>query len=772
MRLKAFLTVIALFLIFYYNLPAYPQDVEEYSQKKRRTISVIKVSGNSSVSTATILSKIKTKPGDVFSQKQLNGDIKRLYNTGFFTDVEIDVEDYKTGVAVTFVVIEKPIVKDIEFVGNRAFRTQKLLRMLKTSKGEMFSEMKLKKDIEELISAYKKRGYQMVKIDYNTELAPEANTVKITINIDEKSRIKIRRIEFRGNKNISRRRLLKSISTRPASLFTSGYFKEEVFEVDLEKIKDLYEKNGFLDVKITAQKTYDAKKRWMYLTIDIYEGKRYVVGDISIKGNIVFPENEIKNVLKMKSGMAFSNDGLRADIISIQQFYYGKGYMMSKVDGSSIVNPETGLVDVTYTIEENELVYINKIKIKGNTKTKDVVIRRELRVYPGERFDGDKLRRSKERLYNLGYFEEVTFDTGEGPAPDKKDLIVSVKESKTGEFSFGGGYSSVEFLIGFVNISQRNFDLFHFPTFTGDGQKLRLIAEFGTIRKNYDLSWTEPWIFDFPLLFGFDLYKRTRLRKSGLGYGYDEERAGGGIRFGKEITEYLYGDLAYSLEDVEISDVSTGASADLFAEESKNRISSLFFKLTQDTRDNIFNPTRGYILWGSIKGAGGFLGGDKNFVKLISGFSTYFTYFEHIVLELRAQIGVADAFEDTRKIPIYERFYTGGANTIRGYRERRVGPKDPGSNIPIGGEGLLLGGVELTFPLYERVLKGAVFYDIGNVWAKWTDIGEGGLKSGVGAGIRVKTPIGPVKLDFGFPLSDVEGEEKKGRFHFSISQGF
>lgn len=752
--------------------PEEPVSAEVSPAVKQKTIAVIKVKGNKAISSATVLSKIKSKPGDVFSQDQLNSDLKRLFSLGFFTDISIETEDYETGRAVTFVVVERPLISQILFVGNKAIRSEKLKKEIKSAENEMLDETKLKTDIEQLKNMYKKRGFQRVEAEYKISIDKEKNTAKVTITIDEKSRLKIKRIDFIGNRNISSKQLRKSISTRPDSLFTSGYLREETLETDLEKLKYLYESKGFLDAKITYQIQYDPTGRWITLRIEIEEGKKYVVGNISITGNKVFPEGEIRSRLTMVSTQPFSQTGLRQDISGIQQFYYQKGYMLAQIDGASTLDPQTGKINIAYTVKESELIYIDKIRIKGNVKTKDVVLRRELRVYPGEKFDGDKLKRSKERLYNLGYFEEVIFNTEQGTAPNKQDLVVTVKETKTGEFSFGGGFSSVEQLVGFVSVTQKNFDLFNFPTFTGDGQQLRLLGEFGTIRKNYELSWTEPWILDMPLLFGFDLYNRTRLRRIGLGYGFDEERKGGDIRFGKEITEYLTGSLMYILEDVDISDVSPDASADLVAEEGRNRISKAIFGLMQDRRDNIYNPAKGYLISGSAEYASSLLSGDKEFTKYTSNAELYFTHFEKLVLGLQCKAGIADAFGNSTKVPIYERFYAGGSNTIRGYRERRIGPKDVNSNDPIGGEAMLVGNVEYTFPMYEKILKGAVFYDIGNVWSKWDDIGKGAFKSGAGVGIRVKTPIGPLRLDFGYPLSDVAGESKKGRFHFTVSQGF
>ncbi|MBI1976022.1 MAG: BamA/TamA family outer membrane protein, partial [Candidatus Omnitrophica bacterium] len=395
----------------------------------------------------------------------------------------------------------------------------------------------------------------------------------------------------------------------------------------------------------------------------------------------------------------------------------------------------------------------------------------ELRIKPGERYDGTKIRRSKERLYNLGYFEEVAFDTEAASEPTKRDLAISVKEAKTGEFSFGAGFSSVDKLLGFVQVAQNNFDIANPPTFTGDGQKLALRANVGTVRRDYEVSFTEPWIFDHPVLFGFDLYNRTTLRESDIGFGFDEERRGGALRLGKEFREYLRGDLTYRLERIAISDVSASATDDLKRESGRNSISSLASQLTLDTRDNIFAPSRGYTVSGSLETAGGLLGADKDFIKAISSGALYLSTWQNWVLEFHLRGGWASEFGDSKDVPIYERFFAGGANTIRGYRERRIGPKDSNTDDPIGGKSMMIANVEYVFPIVE-VLKGSIFYDTGNVWRRAGDIGSGTFRSGTGVGMRIKTPIGPVKLDWGYPLNPPAGESKKGRFHFNISRGF
>ncbi|MBU1887668.1 MAG: outer membrane protein assembly factor, partial [Candidatus Omnitrophica bacterium] len=329
-------------------------------------------------------------------------------------------------------------------------------------------------------------------------------------------------------------------------------------------------------------------------------------------------------------------------------------------------------------------------------------------------------------------------------------------------------------LIGFVEIEQRNFDLFNFPTFTGDGQDLKLRAEFGSVRKNYLLSWTEPWIFDHPLSFGFDLYASERNRSGSTGYAYDETRQGAAIRFGKEFSEYLRGDLVYRLENVDISDLSIDASQALKDEEGEKTLSSMFLQLTKDTRDNRFNPLSGIVVSGSIEVAGGFIGGDRDFAKFFNTTSHYSTL-GPFVLELKMREGVVSSYGDSDRVPIYERFFAGGTYTIRGYKERDVGPQDI-SGDAVGGGTMAVANAELTFSIVQN-MKGAFFIDAGNVWSAPDSSPEGGttnrgVKIGVGTGVRIKTPIGPVKLDLGFPVNADDWQEDKPRFHFSMSRGF
>ncbi|MDD5495682.1 MAG: outer membrane protein assembly factor BamA [Candidatus Omnitrophica bacterium] len=743
------------------------------ADREGEIIKAIEVKNNRAVSSETILTKMKTKAGDKFSQEVLNDDLKRLYATEYFSNVSIDVTDYEDGVKVTFIVEEKSVIEDIVFKGNKAFRSTKLKAMMKSKPNEMLNLSLLAQDIAEIKSFYVKKGYPLVDVKYEIDVDKELNKSTITITVDEKNRVKVAKVTVVGNKAIRTNKIIKVLGTKPAWLFNPGIFKEDVFQEDLDRIKAMYDDMGYLDAEVAPKMDYSEDGKLLYITFEVHEGKQYLVGDITVKGNLVLPEKDVRKEMRLKSGKPFSNRTLRGDAIAIRQLYYNYGYMNVAVDVGRALNPQTDRIDILYSIEAGDPVYVGKVEIKGNLKTKDVVVRRELRIYPGQKFDGSKITRSKERLYNLGLFEDISFDTEPTSNPNVQNLVVNVKEAKTGQFSFGGGYSSIDFLVGFVEVEQKNFDILNFPSFQGAGQDLVIRAELGMVRQNYNISWTEPWIFGYPLSFGFDLYRTTHKKREDIGWPYDEKRTGGDVRFGKEITDNLRADLMYRLEEVEIDSVVDNASQDLKNEVGTNTISSILLQGTYDTRDNIYNPSRGVILNASIENAGGFIGGNKNFLKGTGTASYYHTFFEKFVLELKGRMGIAGPYGKSDEVPIYERFFAGGANTIRGYKERGVGPRDPGSNDPIGGESILLGNAEVTFPIYEKMLKGAVFYDIGNVWRKREDFMVGaGYKYGVGVGIRVKTPLGPFKLDYGYPLVRNHDDKKEGQFYFSISRGF
>ncbi|MFA5339073.1 MAG: outer membrane protein assembly factor BamA [Candidatus Omnitrophota bacterium] len=739
---------------------------------QEKTVGGVYITGNKAVSSSLILSKVKSKQGEAYKKATVDEDIKRIYGLGYFSDVKAEVKEFENSLDITFAVTEKPPIGQIIFAGNKTFRDERLKKELKIKQDEILDERQLKESTKVIREMYYKKGFTHAKVDYAIRLDPVTNKAVVTILIDEDKRVKINRITFEGNKAFKSDQLTRLMSTKTAWwFFRSGTFNEDAFESDLEKIKAFYENNGYLDIKLEPDLKYNEQGGSLWINIKVDEGKKYLVNTLAITGQAVIAEKDLRKPLKMTVGKAFSQEAMRADADAMQGLYFEKGYIYATIKPESSLNPETNNIDVKYTIIENELTFVGRVEIKGNVRTKDKVIRRELRLRPGQAFDGKKLQRSKERLYNLGYFEDITFDTEKSTEPNKANLIVDVKETKTGEFSFGGGFSTVDKLVGFIQVTQRNFDLFNFPTFTGGGQQLAVRAEIGTVRRDYQLSFTEPWVFDYPYLFGFDLYQNTHLKAADIGYGYSEQRQGGDLRLGKEFDDNDRADMIYRLESVKISDVDSTALADLQKEQGTNVISSLTLGLTRDLRDSTLSPTKGYILFGSVQGAGGPIGGDKNFVKYYGSSSFYFSFIERQVLQLTARAGAVGAFGNTDSVPIYERFFIGGADTVRGYKERSIGPKDPVTNSPLGGNAMLVGNAEYVFPIVE-FLKGAVFMDAGNVWQREGDFGKGGVMYSAGTGIRVKTPVGPIKLDYGYPLKTDQGEKKVGRFHFSLSRAF
>ncbi len=740
-----------------------------------KVVKAVDVRGNKTISSLTLLAKVKTQIGQPISSTVLNEDLKRLYGLGYFTDVRIEQEDFEGGIKVTFSVAEKPVLSEIKIEGNHKIGKDAIKKEMQSVAGDFVDQKRIRDDIDAIKKIYEKKGFSEARIESSFDVNPDTNQAILKVQIDEGQKLRIREIRVNGNASLKSGDITKVMKTKAMSWwgwFHSGYLKEDELEEDIERVKALYDEAGFSDVEVATETEAIKDSGDILLKVNVVEGKKYIVGDVVFKGNEIAKSEEILNAVKMVKGKPFSRRGLRMDVSNIQDLYFDKGYLSSQIKSESIYNDKTDQVDLNYAITENQLTYVDRVRVLGNTKTKDIVIRRELRAYPGESFSGAKLKRSKERLYNLGFFEDVRFDTEDGSQPNSKDLVVSVKEGKTGEFSFGGGYSSIDSVLGFVQIRQKNFDWQNTKTFTGAGQDLGVRLEVGGVRKNAELSFTEPWVFGHPYSFGFDIFRKEYNNSSNSGYFFDERRTGFDLRLGKEFTEYDKGLLMYKLEEVQVSDIPSTASSALVAELGTNVTSSMALTLTHDERDNIYNPTKGFLLTGTGEVAGGPFGGDRDFAKLFGQASTYHKHLENNVLELKLRAGVVDAYGDSENVPIYERYFAGGANTIRGYRERRIGPRDPGTQDPVGGNSYWVANIEETFPIYPDLIKGAVFFDTGSVEEKIGDFGSGNLFSGAGVGARIKTPIGPVKLDMGYPLDDVQGESKKVRFYFSVSQGF
>lgn len=741
--------------------------------EKIRKVKSIEIIGNKTISIATILSKIKTRVGQDYLQGVVSDDLKRLYNTGYFSDIRVDRELQEESFKVMIYVEEKPIIEEITFSKTKHIKKKTLTKKLKSKVGKFLDNKVLKDDERTIKELYDKKGLTTSEIKAETFVDEVTNKATIHFVVREGQKIRISKINIFGNDSFKDKKVRKVIKTKPRIwIFRSGYLQDNVIEEDMDRIASFYEQNGYIDAKVEYEVDYLYQGK-VEIDIRITEGRRYSVGDVTVAGNKIISEKEVVKAMEnIKPSNVFSREKLSIDVSKIRTLYFDRGYIFAKVAESTSLDPKSGTVGVKIDIEEGDLAYIERVRIEGNTRTKDNVIRRELKMFPGDRFDGEQLRKSKERLNQLGYFEDVSFDIEDTAAKDRKDLVVQVKEAKTGTFSFGGGFSTVDKIVGFVEVEQRNFDFMNWPTFTGGGQHLEVRAETGSSRSNYRLSFTEPWMFGYPVSGGFDIFRSERDREEDTGYAYDEKRTGGILRLGKRFTDIYSGNVSYKLEQVEIEDFEPGVSADLLAEAGENLVSTLGFGFTRDTRDSFVNPTKGWITTQDLDFAGSWLGGDKDFIRYQISNSLFFPLKWNSVLEFRLKGGIVDAIADSDSVPIFERFFAGGARSIRGYDERDVGPLDPATLDPIGGESIVVGNIEYTIPLIQYI-KLAAFFDIGNVWADIGDFASGDFKSGTGLGLRVKTPIGPINLDYGYPLDDVPTEtDREGKFYFSVSRGF
>ncbi|MBI4972042.1 MAG: outer membrane protein assembly factor BamA [Candidatus Omnitrophica bacterium] len=733
------------------------------SVPEQTVVRKVEIRGNRVVSTNAVINKLKTKVGHPLLQEVVNEDVKRLYATGFFQDVRVDVQPQPDGLAVTIVVDEKPIIKRIIIEGFKTLKEDAIRKDLGLVEGQILDEKAVKETVNKIQNKYIQKGFRFAEVKSDVDVNQETKDAVLYILIDEGGKYKIKNVKFSGNKTFPPKRLARLVKTKPEFIFLlrKGVFDEEKFQEDIDRVHAFYQAEGFLDAQVAPEYEYDRKNQKIFITIKVEENSRYYTGDVKIKGNVLFPESEIWENLAMLPGFVFSQAHMTQDVEAIRKYYYKQGYIGVQITPDVVLNPDTKKVDVVYSIVEGDLFFIDKIKIRGNTKTKDIVIRRELRAHPGERFDGDKLDRSKQRLDNLGFFSEVMYDTEEGSAPNRRNLIFNVKEKQTGELSFGAGISSIDKFVGFAEISQKNFDWLNFPTFTGAGESLSIRGRLGQITRDLDISFVEPYFLGKNLSLGLDGYNVKRDKNN---TNFDETRTGISISFAKALSEYIKAGIGLTGEQVKLSDVPSTAGPDVLAFKGNTNLGRVKFTISRDSRDSIFNPGHGSVIAGTAE----FIGGDETYYNGQLSFSKYLTFFKKQILEVKTRLGVTDTIGGD-KVPVFDRFYAGGLGTVRGYGPRKIGPQQNGGAV--GGDSLFVLNLEYTVPIIES-FKGAVFMDFGNVASGAYALDGGEFAVSIGPGLKINTPIGPVALYYGFPVMNPDEENKNGRFEFSFSRGF
>ena len=706
-------------------------------------------------------------------------DVNRMRESGRYSYVNARMNVEPDGVVLVYTVVHKHRLRRIAFVGGsksgRKMRSKSELEI-----GQFADDSTFETAAEKLREAYRDYWYPDAKITWTSEANDELGTVDVAFKIDAGQKMGIKHIEFEGNDLIDDKKLQKVIQQKEKRWWSfitgSGKYKEEVVDADVYSIKSLYMNNGFLDAQVSEPVLDDTTPKKSKLIFKIDEGQRYRIGEVTLSGAEAYPVREIRRAIRLRPGAIASVENAEAGSEGIRAFYGNRGYVRTNVRPVYDANAETGIVDIEYEVTEGTIGYIQDVNISGNERTLDKVIRRELVMYPGEKYNRSRIQTSESRLRNLNYFEIVTINpesTGEG---DKYDVNVQVKEKPTGQFTAGVGFSSVDSLVGYVELSQGNFNWKRWPPI-GAGQKFKIRAQLGTERNDLEISFIEPWFLNRQLSMGIDLFHREARYFSDS---YDQQNNGARLSLGKPLSRWTRGNLSYTLEQFNVFDVADSASQAIKDEEGRRLKSGLDYTWTFDSRDRFFNPTSGNKTTVTPYVAGGMLGGQTDLFGARVRATQYWPMIWDMIFNLRGQIESVEAFGDSKAnagtygdgVPIFDRLFLGGSYNLRGYEFRDVGPTDPNTDDTVGGNSMAFVTAELTYPIWNKI-RGAVFYDWGFVNVDSWDFDPSEYADDWGIGLRLDLPGFPLHLDYAWPITyDERYLDGSGRFNFLIGHTF
>jgi len=765
----------------------------------------IKFVGPATVSEQFIRSNLKTKAGASYQLGATQDDVHLLYGTGQFYNIRVAVDQADDGgVVLTYIIQVRPRITDIKIEGNHKLSDSKLKKKITLKTGEALDEQKLFTDVQEMKKLYEKYGLADTQVKYVLNIEEAAGHGSVTFHIEESPKVKIKEVGFLGAAAFPQKELRGEVKTKRRWMFSwllgSGYFQQDEFDGDRERLNEFYRNHGYLDFEVKDVKLDHPTTNTLNVKFYVYEGRQYKVGAVSLTGSKIFTDAEILNGLHavhdyqhskarlgthglpMDTGDTFTPDGLSKDTELIEDFYGSKGYIEiaqgQALRVTRVPNVENSTMDLEFAIDDSQKSHVQKIEIRGNLKTKDKVLRRELAISPGDVMDMVRVKVSKQRLEGLQYFSKVDIrpEPTDPPIPGRKNLVVNVEEQNTGNFTIGAGFSSVDALVGYAEVSQGNFDLFHPPYFTGGGQKIRLRVQLGTQRQDYELSFVEPWFLNRKLSLGVDLY-RHQLNFESPNNLYDETRTGAKVSLTRALgSDFLIGSVHYTVEDVGISlnnstNLVTTTPKAIRDEAGDHLYQRLGVSLAYDTRNSTQLPNHGQ----RSELSGEFSTGDKSYYKLDLTSSWYFPgLFKGHVIEAGGRAGAADSLEGG-DVPFYDRYYLGGLYSLRGFKFRNVAPRDPTtptSDEPIGGDTYWFGSLEYSVPIFEKdggvSLRFALFYDIGAVSASPYSI-ETSYSDNWGLGMRLNIPhLGPLRLDYGIPITHDNYNSGSGQFQFGV----
>jgi outer membrane protein insertion porin family len=743
-------------------------------------ITAVKVKGNRRIEAATIMQAVQVKAGELLDRDKVDADIRAIYKLGHFRDVQAQIEKTTGGVDLDYVVQERPVVREIKVEGAKEISADKVREAVEIKPNTIFSAKDLQKSIKKVKKLYADDGYYLAEVAGDTSIRSDTE-LNVIIRVKEGKKILIKTISFEGNRAFTDRKLKKAMETSEQWMFSwltgAGTYKEEAVKNDVALLTELYMNNGYVNVKIGEPKVeLLPDKSGLQVSIGITEGDQYRIGALGFKGELLESTDVLMKKLKEKSGELFSRSNLRTDVFALTDLYADKGYAFANAAPLTKMNPDNHTIDITFEMEKGEKVHIDRVNISGNTKSRDKVVRRELRLDEGDLYNATALKRSKQNLMNTGFFEEANLVTAKGSAPDKLDLNVEVKEKPTGTFSVGAGYSSLDGIIGQGSVQQANF--------LGLGLKATLAASFGSKSQTYNLGLTDPYFLDSKWTVGADVYRNERQYLD-----YTRRATGGDIKAGYPISDSLSTFWLYKYEEKEIFDESAGLLQNIHvgaivAPEQTSSTSAIQASITSNTTDYRLDPTSGMMDTLSIEWAG--LGGTNRYLRYITEHTLFLPVGWGSVASLRGTFGYIQGLG--KEIPIDEKFYLGGISSLRGYSARTVSPNRTTNvtlqdangigvvstdRVYLGGQIEAVANLEYTFPLLKEAgLKGVLFFDAGNSNDTLKSTFSNILTS-YGGGIRWFSPIGPLRLEYGFPINPRAGIDKtSGKLEFSIGSIF
>lgn len=730
--------------------------------------------GPETISRERVMANLKTKVGDTYSERAAEEDVRAIFATGDVSNVRIFAEPEGNGVRVIVLLQGRLVVSEIAVEGTQSVSESRLRKEISFKVGDRLNEEQVEASRQKMLELYQDRNFSGVDITTRIDTNDRTGDSRVVFQVAEGTKQVVKRIDFVGNDSVLAKDLRKAMKTKVQNLLSifnkSGRLVPSQLQEDRDVIRLVYQNRGFADVQVTEVQVNPISGDAVELIFTIQEGTQYSVNALGIQGVNVTSADDLKAQLQMVDGSLYTPDGLSADLKTIQQFYGTQGYIDSSII-PEISPAGPGRVNVTYIIDEGTQAVVNLVNIQGNTRTKDHVIRRELAVSPGDLYDTTLVDVSRQRLENLNYFSQVQTVPTDTMIPGRKDLNVIVEEKRTGSFNFGVGFSTIDSLVGFAELQQTNFDLFGWPNFVGGGQRLRIRGQYGIERADAVISFTEPWFLGQQLSLGTEIFYRNA---DFLSPYYDQANYGAAIQLRKPINNFLSANAEYKIEGIEIYDIGADVPQ-LNTQEGTYFRNALSTGITFDTRDSLFLTRKGTYanLTGYIASITGHQAVNTYGISLEG--SQHFSLPWDLIFMARGQLATVDTLSggenipDINNVPIFDRLWLGGANNLRGFQFREVGPEEDG--VYYGGNSLGYGTLELTFPVITRV-RGAFFLDAGFVNVNSWDFNGTEYNANYGFGVRLDLPIGPIRIDYGIPIVSDNYNGSSGQIQFNIGYQF